>query len=254
MQMSGRWAHWHVAKAAGICGPSDPAGRHDRHIKKGRRRMHTRSLLAATATAALLAAAAPLTAASAATHDVLTTSSPGGPNVTVGATVQASLKSGSKATFFSPGTTTGVTCTKGSETSKVTANPAKPGTATESLTAESFSHCTTNIGGATSVQSVKSLHLPYSSTISDSTGLPVKISKLAAQIAVGWLIGTITCSYKAAQMSGHASNTGQKVTFTRQKFTLSSGSSECPSSGDFSATFGPETDTNVSGSPHVYVN
>jgi hypothetical protein len=55
-------------------------------------------------------------------------------------------------------------------------------------------------------------------------------------------------------VSGKASNKDQTVKFTNQKFTLSSGSSLCPSSGDFSATFGPETDTSVSGSPHVYVN
>jgi hypothetical protein len=215
--------------------------------------MRMRSLLAASVAAAALATMAPM-AASAAPHDVLTTGSPTGPNVAAGATVTASLQAGTKATFFSPGTKSGVTCTRGSVTSKVTANPVAPGTVTESLTAESFSRCTTNVSGATSVQSVKSLSLPYQATVSDSAGLPVKVSHLASRLTVGTEIGTITCTYKAALLSGKASNTGQKETFTNQRFTLSSGSSLCPASGDFTATFGPETDTSVSGSPHVYVH
>ena len=90
----------------------------------------------------------------------------------VGATLKAPLKAGTKATFYSPGTTTGVTCGKSSLTSKVTKNPAAPGTATESLTAQTFSSCTTNIAGSTSVKSVKVLNLPYATTVSDASGNP----------------------------------------------------------------------------------
>ena len=215
--------------------------------------MRTRLLLATAAATAMLAAA-PLTAASAAVHHVLTTGKVGGPNVAVGATVTAGLLTGTKATFFSPGTTTGVTCAASAATNKVTANPAAPGTAGESLTAETFAKCTTNIAGATSVKSVKVLNLPYATTISDATGFPVIVSKPTTKLTLGTVLGTLSCTYKAGSLKGHASNTGQKETFTNQKFTLSSGSSACPSAGSFSATFGPETDISVSGSPHVFVN
>ena len=54
-------------------------------------------------------------------------------------------------------------------------------------------------------------------------------------------------------VSGHASNSGNKITFSKQKFTLSTGAL-CPTSANFSATFGPVTDSSVTGSPKVFVN
>ena len=210
------------------------------------------SVITAAAATALLAAL-PATA-SAATHHVLTTKKVGGPNVAVGATLKASLKKGTKATFYSPGTTTGVTCGKSSLTSKVTKNPAAPGTATESLTAQTFSSCTTNITGANSVKSVKVLNLPYATTVSDASGNPVTVSKPSTRLSLNTVIGVVTCTYSAATIHGKASNTGNLITFKNQLFTLSSGSSACPASGDFSAKFGPVKDTSVSGSPAVFVN
>jgi hypothetical protein len=217
-------------------------------------KMRVRSVLAAAAAAASMLAVVPLTAASAATVHVLTIVKVGGPNVKVGATVAAGLKTGTKATFFSPGTTTGVTCASAATSNTVTANPVKPGIAGESLTTQKFGKCTTNIPGATSVMSVKALNLPYKVTISDATGFPVKVSNLSTKITLGTVIGTVTCTYKAATLKGKASNTGSTEKFTNQPFTLSSGSSACPSSGNFSATFGPEKDISVTGSPAVFVN
>ena len=85
--------------------------------------------------------------ASAATHDVLTISKVGGTNVKVGAILKANLASGTKVTFVTSSGT--LTCTKSSFSSKVTANPPKPGTAKESLTAQSFSSCTSSASGVT---------------------------------------------------------------------------------------------------------
>jgi hypothetical protein len=215
--------------------------------------MHRRLLLAAAAAAAVLAAL-PLAAASAATTDVLTTTKVGGPNVKVGDTLKASLKTGTKTTFFSPGTTTGVSCSKSTVTDKVTANPARPGTAAESLTAQTFATCTTNIAGATSVKSVKVLKLPYKVTISDSSGFPVTVSKLSTQLTLNTVIGVVTCTYGAVAIHGNASNTGSTQKFISQLFKLVSGSTACPSKGGFSATFGPYKDTSVTGSPAVFVN
>lgn len=206
-----------------------------------------------TAVATAMLAALPATAA-AATHDVLTIKKVGGPNVAVGAILKASLKSGTKATFYSPGTTTGVSCSKSSLTSKVTKNPAAPGTATESLTAQSFSSCKTNIPGTTSVKSVKVLNLPYKTTVSDASGNPVTVSKPSTRLSLNTVIGVVTCTYSAATIHGKASNTGNLITFKNQVFTLTSGSSACPASGAFSAKFGPVKDTSVSGSPAVFVN
>lgn len=218
--------------------------------------MPKRLLLVISAATALLAAL-PLTAASAGTIDVLTVSKVGGPNVKVGAVLKSGLKTGTKATFFSPGTTMGVICGKAAQTGKVTKNPPKPGTATGSLTAQSFSSCTSNVPGVTSVKSVTVLNLPYSVTVSDAAGFPVTVSKstkLSTKIVVNTVIGTIACTFSAAKIAGNASNTGNVVTFKNQVFTKSAGPSQCPAKGSFSATFGPVIDSSVTGSPHVFVN
>jgi hypothetical protein len=209
-------------------------------------------LTMATATAML--AVLPMAAASAATPHVLTTGKTGGPAVAVGAILKAPLKTGTKASFFSPGTTTGVTCAKASVTDKVTKNPLKPGTATESLTAQTFGSCTTNIPGATSVQSVKVLNLPYATTISDATGFPIAVSKASTKLALNTVLGLVTCTYSLATVKGNASNTGSVNAFKNQVFKLSSGPAACPAQGSFSATFGPLKDTSVTGSPSVFVN
>ena len=86
------------------------------------------------------------------TVDVLTTGKVGGTNVAVGDILKASLASGTSSTFFKSATsTTGVKCSKSSFSAKVTANPAKPGTAKESLTSQTFSSCTSNVSGVTGV-------------------------------------------------------------------------------------------------------
>jgi hypothetical protein len=219
--------------------------------------MRRRMLLAMAAVTAMLAAL-PMTAASAVTHDVLTTGKVGGPNVKAGAIIEAPLKAGTKATFFGPGTTQGVTCTKAMVTDKVVTNPAAPGTAVESLTEQTFSSCTTNIPGATSVKSVTVLNLPYRATVSVATGFPVTLTKpagvLKTKISLNTVIGTITCTYSKTKLSGTASNAGQTDTFKNQVFALSSGPSACPAKGAFSASFGPKEDTSVTGHPLVFVN
>jgi hypothetical protein len=212
-----------------------------------------RIILAAMGAAAAIVVMTPM-AASAATVDVLTISKAGGTNVKVGAVLKASLKSGTDATFFSPGTTTGITCAKSGFTQKVTTNPAKPGTADVSVTAQTFSSCTSNVTGVTSVTSVTAEALPYKTTISDAKGDPVTVAAPSATIDLNTEVGAISCTYKATSIKGAASNTGQKVTFTNQTLTFSSGSSLCPTSGDFSATYGPVKDTSVKGDPHVFVN
>ncbi len=170
------------------------------------------------------------------------------------------LKSGlatGKTATFSLGTEK-LTCKSASFTSKVTANPAKPGKATESVTAQTFAKCTTNVSGIT-VKSIKVSNLPYKATVSDAAGFPVTITgssttkpvKVTVTVAVSG--NPVTCSYKAGTVKGAASNTGSTITFTKQKYSKVSGAL-CPGSANFSAVFGPVRDTSVTGSPKVFVN
>jgi hypothetical protein len=213
---------------------------------------------AASMTPLLVLAAVP---AHAATIDVLTTGKVGGANVAKGAVLKASLASGSTAGFFSSSTSkTGIKCSKSSFSSKVTANPAKPGTAKESLTSQTFSKCTSNITGVDSVKSVTLSNLPYNVTVSDAKGAPVKVSgtkstkPLKTTVVLNTVLGSITCVYQAKSISGSASNTGNTNSFAKQKFTKSSGNSACLSSGFFTAKYGPVTDSSVKGNPKVFVN
>ena len=210
--------------------------------------------LAVSAAAAALLVALPSTAAFAATHDVLTTGKVGGPNVKVGALLQGGLKSGTKATFLTS-KSAGISCKSVSFTDKVTKNPAKPGMATEQLTAQTYKKCSVSgIAGATGVKSVVLNSLPYKTTISDSRGYPVIVYGTTATLTLNTVLGPLSCQYKATKTNGKASNTGQTISFSKQAFKLKAGSSACPATGSFSATFGPVKDTSVMGSPHVFVN
>jgi hypothetical protein len=217
-------------------------------------------ILAATAAAAaaIVASAVP---ASAATSDVLTNGKVGGTGVKVGAILKSGLKSGSSAKFTGKsGGKAGVTCKTSSFTAKVTANPKKPGTAKESLTAQTFSKCTASgVNGVKSVKSVTLQNLPNNVTISDASGFPVKVSGTSASkplkttITLNTVLGSIKCVYTAKSISGKGSNTGNTITFTNQKFSKSSGPSTCFASGFFSASYGPVTNSSQ-GNAKVFVN
>lgn len=211
-------------------------------------------LLAAVSMAALLLGIAPMTAASAATHDVLTISRAHGANVKVGAVLKANIKAGTKVTFLT-GRNAGITCKAASFTAKVTSNPKAPGTAKESLTAQSFGRCSVHgISGATGVKSIKLNRLPYKATIKDSAGDPVTVSGTNTTLTLRSSLGAIKCTYKATTTKGSASNASQTITFRNQLFRKQSGPNVCPKTGKFSAAFGPVLDTSVRGRPHVFVN
>jgi hypothetical protein len=216
-------------------------------------------VMAVAATAGLLVAApamVPATAAVAASHDVLTIRKVGGNNVKVGAILKASLQSGTKATFLTPGDNF-VKCSSVSFTAKVTKNPRAKGSADESLTSQVYKKCTTNIAVATGRPKVVLNKLPYKTTLSDSKGDPVTVSGTTATISVpSSLGGTLVCHYGAKQKKTHgsASNATQTIGFSNQPFRLTSGPEGCPTSGKFTATFGPVKDTSVKGDPHVFVN
>jgi len=214
----------------------------------------------AMAAASVVAIVSAMTPAEAATTHVLTIGKAGGTAVKTKAVLKAGLPSG-KSAVFTIGSAK-LTCTSASESAKVTSNPVKPGTAKESLTAQSFSKCKISVSGVT-LKSLKAGNLPYNVSVSDAKGDPVTVSgtskskplSVTATVAVG--TSTLSCTYTAAKITGHASNKGNVVTFSKQKFTFASGGSLCTalgSSAAFSATIGPVTDSSVKGDPKVFVN
>jgi hypothetical protein len=214
-------------------------------------------LLAATAAATAMLVLAPAAAALAApAHDVLTTGKVGGPNVKVKAVLQASLKARTVLVFSSvTGTAITLKCTKSTITSKVTVNPARPGTAVQSLTGETVTGCKANTTLVKSV-TVTVTKLPNKVTTSDAKGNPVTVFGPSATLKiVTTVIGTITCHYSAKTIKGNASNTGSLISFSKQVFNRAAGSNtNCPTKGALTATYGPVVDLSVAGHPHVFVN
>lgn len=219
--------------------------------------MRMRSLLTLTAAAAAFALpVATASQAAAADIAVLTTGSVGGTNVAEGATVSASLASGTTATLYSTSTgTTGITCTTSAFSATVGSNPTAPGTATESLTAHTFSGCTSNNVGVLGVTSVTVNNLGYTTSVASDgtvTVAPGTAGNIQTTVVLSTLLGSVTCVYQATNgtLAGTASNTDNSIAFANQQFTRTSGSSLCPSSGYWTAKYAPVT----SGGESVYVN
>ncbi|MBQ1043523.1 MULTISPECIES: Tat pathway signal sequence domain protein [unclassified Micromonospora] len=218
--------------------------------------------LAALALLTSLVGAAPATAAptTSLASNVLTYPTVAGTAVSVGDVIQASLRSGTNATFYSSTSgTTGIKCAASSFSAKVLTNPTAPGTATESLTAQSFTSCTTNVFGTTGVQSVTVNNLPYTTSVT-SAGV-VTISGTAAApiqstVVLNSLLGAITCVYRTSTntLTGTASNGTNSITFTNQALTKFSGPSLCFGTAYFTASYSPVKDISKTGSPAVYVN
>ncbi|WP_405590752.1 Tat pathway signal sequence domain protein [Streptomyces sp. NBC_01092] len=204
--------------------------------------MRTRTLLTLAGTVAALGLAVP---ASAADTPVLTTSD--GAAVAVGAVLDASLASGTAATFYSSATgTSGISCTTSAFSATVTDNPAAPGTATESLTSHTFdtSGCTANVTGVLGVSGITVDNLPYTTSVSSDgtvTVTPAAGSAIQSTVKLRTLLGTITCVYQAPSLSGTASNADNSIAFANQPFTKTSGSSLCFSSAYFTAKYAPVT-------------
>ncbi|MBD0673129.1 Tat pathway signal sequence domain protein [Streptomyces sp. CBMA156] len=213
---------------------------------------------AALATLALTGAAvAPAQAAGA----VLTTGSPTGPAVAVGDVLTANLVSGSFATFYNSATgTSGIKCAASSFSATVTSNPAAPGSAVERLDAQTFGSCTSNVLGVTGVKSITVTNLPWTNTVSDAPGNPVKLTPgasgaMGTTVVLSTILGSVNCNYQSATgINGTTSNTGNTIGFAGQPFALVSGPSLCFATGYFSATYGPVVDSTVAGSPLLFVN
>src|SRR5262245_34729043 len=163
-----------------------------------------RTLMAAAAAASALvmavSMAATASASTAVTHHVLSINRTNGTSVKVGAVLKASLKPKTKAVFTSGGIT--VRCSKSSFTAKVTANPAVPGIARESLTKQTATGCTlTGLPGVT-VKSVVVKKLPYKTTVSSAKNHPVTVANAATTLTLAAGTTSISCTFSAKKLSG----------------------------------------------------
>lgn len=219
-------------------------------------------LLAATLAASAMLVLAPAGSALAAGKtDVLTTVKVGGHNVKVKDVLQTGLKPRTVLVFTQIGVAHPISlkCAKSTITSKVVANPVKPGTAVESITGETVTACKAN---TTLVQSVtvKATKLPYKVTASDAKGFPVTVFAPAAILhivpAPSTKLKPFNCIFTAKTIKGSFSNTGSLTSFSKQVFTLQKTGSGifCPAKGALTATYGPVVDLSVVGHPHVFVN
>ncbi|MGW2045711.1 Tat pathway signal sequence domain protein [Streptomyces sp. NPDC001858] len=203
-----------------------------------RTRPRTLLALAGTVAALSLTAVSPASAAGA----VLTTASG---DVAVGTVLNASLASGTTATLYNSATgTTGITCATSGFTATVTDNPTAPGTATESLTAQTFSSCTSNVVGVTGVTSITVNNLPWATTVASDgtvTVTPPTGSAVQTTVVLRTLLGSVTCVYQSSGLVGTASNADNSIAFANQAFARSSGSILCPAAGYFTAKYAPVT-------------
>ncbi|MFJ9442060.1 Tat pathway signal sequence domain protein [Kitasatospora sp. NPDC101235] len=223
--------------------------------------MRIRRTLATAALASLALTGAAVAPAQAAGSAVLTTGSPTGPDVAVGDVLSASLVSGTYATFYNSASgTSGIKCASSSFSATVTSNPAAPGSAVERLDTQTFGSCTSNVLGVTGVKSITVTNLPYTNTVSDAPGNPVKLTPGAAgamgtTVVLNTILGSISCNYQnTTGINGTTSNTGNTIGFTSQPFALASGPSLCFSTGYFSATYGQVLDITAPGQPVLFVN
>ncbi|MCX5424485.1 Tat pathway signal sequence domain protein [Streptomyces sp. NBC_00078] len=217
--------------------------------------MRTRTLITLIGAVAALSIPAALPA-SAADTAVLTTGSADGAAVAVGDVLSAPLAGGTSATLYSSATgTSGVKCTSSTFTATVADNPAAPGTATESVTGQTFdsSSCTSNVVGVLGVKSISVDNLPYTTTVASGGALtvaPADGSTIQTTVKLTTLLGSITCVYQAPSLTGTTNNDDNSINFTSQHFTKTSGSSLCFSNGYFTAKYAPVTDNGAA----VYVN
>ncbi|WP_338895471.1 Tat pathway signal sequence domain protein [Streptomyces sp. TG1A-60] len=217
--------------------------------------MRTRSLLALVGTTAALMVSAVSPASAADT--VLTTGGPAGDAVATGDVLNASLASGTAATFYSSATgTSGVSCAESGFEAVVEENPAAPGTATETVTSHTFGSCTSNVFGVLGVTGVTVNNLPYTAAVSSDGAVsitPSAGSVIQTTVVLRTLLGSINCVYQAPSITGTASNDDNSINFVGQAFTKTSGSSLCFSSGYFTAKYAPVTNT-TQGGASVHVN
>jgi hypothetical protein len=193
--------------------------------------------------------------------DVLTTGGVGGANVAAGDVLSASVAAGTTADFATAsGGTTGVKCAVSTFTATVVDNPAVPGTAIESTTAQTFDSCTADILGVTGVTSVVVDNLPFATTVESGTAAVSVTGTDAAPIQttlkLRTILGSVTCVYRADgnAIAGVAGIDASSISFANQQFNKFSGPATCPANGYFTVSYAPVLDTSLADTPAVFTN
>ncbi|MFF0298419.1 Tat pathway signal sequence domain protein [Kitasatospora sp. NPDC004614] len=202
-----------------------------------RNRLFAAALAATTALIALPAGSADAAPKTAARH----TNSPA---VTAGTPLSADLVSGSVATLYWPGTTTGFRCTVSHLSSTVAADPNAPGVLSGPVNVLTFSGCTSNVVGVTGVNSLTMDYLPYTLAFYNAPGNPVALYPNSAgiiqtTIVFKTLAGTATCVLRANSLNGNHTGNPSRIDLVQQPFTKYSGPSICSSSLELTAAYGP---------------
>jgi hypothetical protein len=173
--------------------------------------------------------------------DVLSFGSLGGANVSVGDTI-GGLIPGSTGSFL--------TCSSGSASIRVTANPTIAGSAILETTGLSLSGCM-EFGSSADVTFSGLPSVPPSGSVSDAAGLGISLGTVSMAVSDPTL--RESCGY-SVDLSGGYSNATNAATFTNRPFTFTGGSLTCDESGSISFSMSPITDANDSGDPSVFVN
>lgn len=211
------------------------------------------------------AGAAVAASAHSAPKAVLTIGKVNGTAVGKGAVIKASLvKHGSVKFATKAGS---VTCTSSSIAASVVKNPVKAGEATLSVKSVSVSKCSKIDGFSLSLASINT---PYGATVKSSKGFPVALSEASkakptgfrVTVSLGKTVAAV-CVFTAAGVSGHGSNKGNTVAFSKQTLTLNKGltgtkyyktCSGVGTSATVTATYGPIVDSSVKHSPKVFIS
>ncbi|MFF0394082.1 Tat pathway signal sequence domain protein [Kitasatospora sp. NPDC004615] len=172
--------------------------------------------------------------------------------VSPGDPMSIDLTNGTVATMNNPGTTTGVKCTASHLSGYVTSNPAATGSATASsqINALTFSGCTSNVVGVTGVTSLTMDYLPYTLSVTDSPGYPVTLAPVSGTqpkvtAILKTVTGTATCVYLStgSTLYANATNVPPRINLFLQRYLKIAGPSICSANIDFTASYGPVTDT-----------
>lgn len=212
------------------------------------------------------AGAAVAASAHKAPRPVLTIGKVHGTAVRRGAVLRAGLPRGGSVilALTADGQTGTTACRSSSIEATVLRNPVKAGEATLSVKSVAVSDCAT-VDGVTI--SLTPLNLPYDATIKAAKGDPVILSETSKSKPMGFTAtikedsAQVTCVFTAASFSGHASNKGNVVGFSKQKLTLDAPASSplCASiahitSATVTATYGPLVDSSVKHSQKVFIS
>ncbi|MFF0394083.1 Tat pathway signal sequence domain protein [Kitasatospora sp. NPDC004615] len=192
--------------------------------------------------AAALAATTALIALPAGTADAMTRT-PALHTINIGGPLSTDLAYGTVATMYNPGTTTGVKCTASHIDGTLAANPNTP-TLSGPVNVLTFSGCTSNVPGVTSVTSLTLNNLPYTLSISDTAGYPVALTPSAGSViqataVLKTLAGTATCVLHASVLNGNVTNGQTQIDLVKQPLTKTSGPSICFPNIEFTASYGP---------------